>query len=170
MKKTKLPTPAILAFLVLLTFTSTACAQVQDAELTWQTFPEAASNSLESGKQMLVFVYTKDCPWCRRLLDSTYTDQSVIKYINEKFELARVDAEGTNNVSYKDMEFKEGELAMALRAEGYPTHIFMKQGEEKLQYLQQVPGYRDKKEFLQIIRYFGEGAYETQTYKEFVES
>lgn len=166
----KLPRPILIFIVAVISLANSACAQETTQELTWQTFPEAADNARISGKQMLVFVYTDTCPWCNRLLDSTYTDPQVISYINQNFELARVDAQGVEKFMYEEMEMNEGQLAAALKAQGYPTHIFMKNGAEKLTYLQQVPGYRDSEEFLTIIRYFGENAYESQTYQEFVES
>ncbi len=49
--------------------------------------------SKEQNKPIFVDVYTSWCGWCRRLDNETYTNPTVIRYINKNFIPIKMDAE-----------------------------------------------------------------------------
>lgn len=135
--------------------------------LTWKSFPEAVADAQGQGKKILVFVYTDWCGWCRKFQREVYTDAALRAYLTQHYTLAKVNAEGDKPLNFRNMTFTEAELSMALQASGFPTHIFMEPGEEKLNYIQAVPGFMEANRFLMLLRYFGEDAYVHQTFEEY---
>jgi thioredoxin-related protein len=135
--------------------------------ITWMTFSDAAAEAEKTGKKMLVFVYSDYCGWCMKMQRETYPDSSVTNYLNQHYVLAKVNGDSQEKVQYKDMNFTESELASALKAPGFPFHVFMEAGKEKLQYLQGIPGYLPADRFRQILKFIGEDFYLSQDFNVF---
>ena len=158
--------PALLAFFVLLA--GSACAQPQHGDAgmpEFLTIGEAMEEAAASDKLVLVSVHADWCGWCKKLDQEVYADPEVQAYLAEHFALARIRSED-GEVQFKGEAIDAGELIEALGARGTPnTAFFTADGE----YLSLLPGFRPREEFLLALRYLGDGAYENETYEEFVE-
>lgn len=144
-------------------------AIANNPNLKWLSFTEAATEAEKSQKKMLIFVFREDCGFCVKMNRETYSDSTVVQYLNEKYVLALVDGESSKEVVFRDMKFTEAELASALKAPGFPFHVFMEAGKEKLQYLEGIPGYMPPQQFKHILKYIGNDKYLTQEFNAFVE-
>src|SRR5215469_5579068 len=97
------------------------------------SFDDASHKAAQTGKIVFVDFYTTWCGPCRLMDKTTWTNDEVIRLLNEKTVPIRVDAD------------KETKLAERYRIEGYPTMLLLKSdGTELDRFL----GYRDAKTFL----------------------
>lgn len=130
--------------------------QVSDTELKWLTVEEASNLGTGTNKKkFLVDVYTDWCGWCKVMDKKTFTDPSVIKYLNENFHVVKFNAEqqepvlfkgkkyewepiGRNGINGLGMELLQGRLS-------YPTIVYLN---EKLEPITVSPGYKKPEELL----------------------
>jgi len=125
---------------------------------------EAEAACKKNPKKIFVDVYTDWCGWCKKMDKSTFRDSLVLKYAGEKFYAVKLNAEGRDNIIFRDkvFRFNEGmrshELAvMFLSGEmSYPSIVFL---DEKLQPIQTHGGFADPKQFNTMLHYFGENVY-----------
>lgn len=134
------------------------------SELKWMSIEEAEAACKKNPRKIFVDVYTDWCGWCKKMDKSTFRDSLVVKYAGEKFYAVKLNAEGRDNIIFRDkvFHFNEGmrshELAvMFLSGEmSYPSLVFL---DEKLQPVQTHGGFADPQQFNTMLHYFGENVY-----------
>lgn len=115
-------------------------------KIEWMKFEDAIAASEISPKMLLVDVYTDWCGWCKKMDKETFTDPSVIKYVNDTFYPVKLNAEDTNrSFDFKGKKYTESQMAAAMRVNSYPNFVII---DPTLQNLTQLPGYRTAPQFL----------------------
>ena len=151
------------AFLSALLLASVAAAQPGTPAVNWLSFQEAIDAASVSGRTILVDVYAPWCPWCAKLQSEVYTRADIREYLNEHFEIARLNIEESEDViEFKGYSLTSAELAAGLGAEATPTTVFLS---AKGEYITRVPGFVDGDEFTRMLRYIGSGAYRKESYQ-----
>ncbi len=124
---------------------------VKEGELTWLTIEQASKiGSGSNNKKFLVDVYTDWCGWCKVMDKKTFTDPTLIKYLNENFHVVKFNAEQKENVEYRGKTYKwEAMGRNGINALGiellqgrmsYPTLVYLN---EKLEPITISPGYKE---------------------------
>ena len=160
------------AFTLLLFLALTIPAQGQafsDPELSapaWQTFEEAEAAAAEGDQFFLVDVYADWCGWCRRLEREVYADDEVQAYLEQHFAYTRLDFDATDrDVAFKGDTFTMQQMAYLLGAQGVPTVAFLAPDGN---YITHVPGFVERDDFLDVLRFIATEAYKEQSWEEFV--
>ena len=167
------------AFICLsLTVSAQESTRPDNAKVNWVTIEEAIQ-ILEKGGNTKIFMvdaYTDWCGWCKRMDKSTFRHPEVIEVLNEHFVAVKFNAESTRDIKFGDQTLKfvasgrKGyhELAAALMQGklSYPTLVFLN---ENFEMIQPIPGYRNGKQLLPIIKFLGEGHYLSMSYNKFME-
>lgn len=107
--------------------------------------------SSDNKKKFLVDVYTDWCGWCKVMDKKTFTDPTLIKYLNENFHVVKFNAEQKDIVKYRGKEYKWEPMGgrngiNTLGVEllqgrlSYPTLVYLN---EKLEPITISPGYKD---------------------------
>lgn len=138
----------------------------QPVAVNWVTWDEAVELNKKDKKKILLDVFTYWCGWCKKMDAETFTNPSLIKYLNDNYYLVKFDAESKESMQYKGKEFryvktsKGGHHELAeelLRGHlSFPSLVFL---DENMEMIQPIPGYRDAEELLMISSYFGSGKY-----------
>lgn len=76
-----------------------------DNQIHWVSFDQAVKLSAQHPKKIFIDVYTPWCGWCKKMDADTYTDPTVISYINKNYYAVRLDAETADTFHFKDHEF-----------------------------------------------------------------
>jgi thioredoxin-related protein len=135
-------------------------------QIEWISLSEAYNRTQKEPRKTIVDVYTVWCGWCKVMDKNTYTNPTVIEYLNKNFYMVKFDAEshqditiGTNKYTF-DVQSRSHQAAVALLQGkmSYPTTVFL---DEKYNLIQPLPGYLDAKAFHQIVTYIG-GNYNTK--------
>jgi protein disulfide-isomerase len=83
-----------------------------EERLPWQSdLATAQELSLKHGRPLLIFVMTKNCGFCTKMEQKTWSDEAVNQRLQTAFVPLRLDAE------------KHPELAAQLGVEGFPTTL-----------------------------------------------
>lgn len=164
-------TYSIISYLIISTIVFISPARADD-KLTWLSFEQAVELQAKAPKKIIIDVYTDWCGWCKKMDKYTYTNDSVIKYINANYYLVKLNAEQKEDIKFRDKifsfkpEYKSHELAVSLLngQMSYPTTVFL---DEDINILTVVPGYLTPKDLNPILKYFGENIYKTMNWKEY---
>lgn len=160
--------------LILVLSLSSILAQAQKPEVNWMTWEEVLEAMKTDPRPVIVDVYTDWCGWCKRMDQSTYSDPAVVDYVNKSYYAIKFDAEQKEPITVGDSTYvfvPQGRRGYhqwaAVIMDGrmsYPTTVFY---DDKLARLQPVGGYLDKKQFMTIVSYLGEGHYKTTPYEQY---
>ena len=88
-------------------------------ELQWRTDLNLAHNeAVQSNLPMLIMIDADWCPHCEKMSDSTFSDTSLIKYINESFIPVHLPLKGNERVAeILDVERIPCSIALSPRAD-----------------------------------------------------
>jgi len=132
----------------------------------WRDIGAGLDEAKSSGKPIMVDVYTDWCGWCKRMDRDTYAKPDVKAYLERSFVPVRLNAESNTKVSYQGKSYTYREFAGGFRINSYPTTMFL--GSDG-KHLASAPGYMGAADFLTVLRYFGDGHFKSQSWKEYQE-
>lgn len=141
-------------------------------KINWLTIDEVNLRLKTESKPVLIDLFTNWCYWCKVMDKKTYNNSKVISYINKHFYAVKLNAETKDPVIWNERSYlyntesKLNDFTMYVtrgQAEFPTTVIFpeMKLGPAA------IPGYMEPKDIEAVLKYFGEGNYKTQDFKEF---
>lgn len=149
-----------------------------DKEVHWMSFDEAVKLDAKHPKKIFIDVYTQWCGWCKKMDADTYTNPTVVSYLNKYYYAVRLDAETADTFHFKDHKFFNpqphtkgytNELASSLLDGklGYPTTVYMDEKFERLTYVQ---SYVTATDLMPILKYFAEDKYKTMNFDDYKKS
>ena len=74
-------------------------------EIKWISLEDAVYLQKASPRNVIIDVYTNWCGPCKMLDRNTFSNKSVINYINENFYAVKFNAEGKDVVNFRGYEF-----------------------------------------------------------------
>ncbi|HON52655.1 MAG TPA: thioredoxin family protein [Bacteroidales bacterium] len=158
-------------FLLVLFANSIFSQSVVNKTINWIPFEQALAKSKQDGKPVFLDIYTDWCGYCKRMDATTFQDTSVIRYVNQHFHAAKLNAETTKPISFRDTiytnsRYVEGQRAtphdvvMVLTGNrpSYPTIVYILDSKG---IIAPVPGMQTVETIQPFLFYFGEKVYET---------
>ena len=125
--------------------------------LEWTTIGQALESAPKQDKLIVLDVYTDWCGWCKRMDRDTYADSGVVSYLKSHYVASKMNPEKSGKVMYDGKEYSLGQFGQALGISGYPATVFFN---KKGEVLTVVPGYMPPKDFLPLLKYFGDGEFD----------
>lgn len=144
----------------------------QSNKINWLTIEEAYQKIQQEPRKVLVDVYTDWCGWCKVMDRNTFTDPSVVDYVNKNYYAVKFDAESKESVKIGDTVYKydaarrSNEVAIALLQGkmSYPSIVYL---DEEFRMIQPIPGYMDAKAFHQVITFIGGNHFNAEPFEDF---
>ena len=140
-----------------------------DTEIKWMTFEEAVERSKKEKRKIFIDVYTDWCGYCKVMDKKTFTDEKIIRLMNEKFYPVKFNAEQKEDVVFNGHTFKfvesgrsgYHELAASLLNNqlSYPNFVFLTDDLKIVPVIPghpSLPGYREPREFHFFLSYVAE--------------
>jgi len=164
-------------FIILFFFLSIAFsyAPAKKEKIRWLSITELHEAYTKTPKPILVDVYTDWCGWCKVMDRETYDKEAVVNYINENYYAVKLNAESKDSLEWAgkkygyNPEYKSNELAVYLLygQMSYPTTVFLPAINA-----QPAPlaGFLKPKEIESPLKFFGDGAYKTKTFQEYMKT
>jgi thioredoxin-related protein len=171
----------VLTALIIVAFVIHGKAQ-KAAEVTvipWTSFEKAIETNQKAKpnkkKKIFIDVYTDWCGWCTHMENTTFHDSTVVDLMNKYFIAVKLNAERKDTVKWNDTYYvnpnpktqrSTHQLAITLLKGqlAYPAFVFM-DTEEKVIVI--IKGFREAKEFITILKYYGEDIYLTKSWAEY---
>lgn len=143
--------------------------------IQWITLEEAEMKYKQEPRPVLVDLYTDWCGWCKVMDKKTYSNPSLIKYLNQKFYAVKLNAETKKDVTWNgktysfNPAYKTNDIALTLtKGElAYPTTVFLPADQSGPQ---PIAGYLELKEMEMMIKYYGENKYITLPFDEYAKN
>ncbi len=141
-------------------------------KLAWIKMSELKEKMQSDPKPALIDLYTNWCYWCKVMDKKTYSNSKVINYINDHFYPVKLDAETKSVIDWKNKSYSYNEnykvndftMYATSGQPGFPTTIiFVDDNSEPIS----IQGFLEPKEMEPILKYFGEGAYKTESFEVF---
>lgn len=146
------------------------------SKIDWLTWEEVQEKSKTEKRKIFVDIYTDWCGWCKKMDQTTFSNEKVIQYINKNYYAVRFNAEYKQDIILKGKVYQYTrygnrgyhQLATTLLQNklSFPSLAFL---DEDLNLIQAIPGYQDDWFFLMISTYFAENAHKKIPWNRFVE-
>jgi len=79
---------------------------IDKTKIKWYTLAEAVEANKTNKKKFAIDVYTSWCHWCKVMDKETFTDPTVIEYMNEHFYAIKFDGETKENITFQGKDYK----------------------------------------------------------------
>ncbi len=130
-------------------------------KITWEQWEEGIQKSIDQDKKVILDLYTQWCGWCKKMDKTTFSDSTIVRYINEHYVAIKFDAEHREDITYHDEVYKftkgglRGYHALAAKITHgrlrYPTIVFL---DENADVIQALPGFQSADNLEKILTYF----------------
>ncbi len=147
------------------------------ANLKWYTWQEAVELQKTAPKKVMVDLYTDWCGWCKRMDATTFSDPSIVAYIQEHFYPVKFDAEQKETVQFNNYTFRyiapEGgggrgvhELAYSLLEGklGYPSIVYLTPRYERVLI---SPGFKDVASMMKELIFVKDDIFRTKSFEDY---
>lgn len=141
-----------------------AVTAFKTTEMQWDKVETAIPLGLKEKKLVLIDLYTDWCGWCKRMDRDTYANEEVMKYLKENFISSKMNPEKEGSLEFHGKKYSYAEFNKALGVSGYPATAFIDR-EGKL--LTVTSGYYGPKDFIKVLKYFGDEVYKTVNWDEY---
>ena len=131
----------------------------------WKKFDEGMKLAKESGKKVLIDVYTDWCGWCKKMDANTYSDKSIKEYLDKNFVIIKLNAEGNEKISYAGQSISPAAFAQGMGVDGYPATVFLKSNGDPITLL---PGYAEADRFIYVLSFIAENHYEKKKFTDYL--
>ena len=154
-------------------------AEQNSGSIKWMTLDEINAAQKVSPKPVIVDLYTSWCVWCKKMDESTFSEPTLISYINQNFYALKFDAESKETVSLKGKDYQiqtiNNRSVHQLAWDwgnvngriGYPTIVIL---DDKMEKIQAYPGFKDVDAMTSLAKFYGEGIYKNKSWQDYLSS
>ncbi len=92
----------------------------------WIPFESAIKEADSTGRPSMVFIYADWCQWCQKTFAETFTDETVLQYLKENYQVVKLNTDGSDAaIVMNEQTITEAQLSQILGATGLPTYVFL---------------------------------------------
>ncbi|MDD5363253.1 MAG: DUF255 domain-containing protein [Ignavibacteria bacterium] len=127
-------------------------------------FSDGLSNGKSQNKKILVNIYSESDTWSKKM-ETVYASDAVKNYISGNFIYVKLNANGSDKISYSGKDWTSSSLSKYLGATGYPTHVILNSDGSVIKFtyngesMGSFSGYLDTPEFEKLLKYFAENKF-----------
>lgn len=145
-------------------------AQESDGNIKWLSFEEAVKMNKQEPKKFMVYVYSNNCGWCRKMENETFSDSVIVDYIKHHYYPVKINKNIKKKIHYDNRSFSFLPANPANNTGGYHELIaILLQGrlafpsiaymDEDMVYLGVDRGYKSVPSFLERLKLIGNGEF-----------
>lgn len=142
-------------------FSKEEVSQAVASHIEWVGLEKAVQLAKTNPKPIIIDVYTDWCKWCRVMDESTYSDPTIIEYVNTHFYAVKLNAEQKEAIQFQGKNYNyvargtrgvnEVVLAMVGNRPSYPSTVLL---DDNMQVREILKGYKKGDAFLGFLEEF----------------
>jgi thioredoxin-related protein len=126
-------------------------------KMSFLDLPDDLKEANANGRQLMLFAYLDECPYCARLLKENFREGATKEFIERHFDVIALNVRGSQSVGWFDgRHYSERVLMDKLKVRGTPTIFFI---DPKGKIALQLTGYRSREAFRRELEYVQRQAY-----------
>ncbi len=138
-----------------------------EMKVNWMSYEDAVKKAQTKPKKIFIDVYTDWCGWCKKMDKSTFSNEKIVKILNNDYYAVKLNAESKKAIEVKGESTTPRKVAREYNVSAYPTTVYL---DENQKLIQAVPGYQNAENLDMILNYFGGDFYKNTSWKEFQSS
>lgn len=155
-------------------------AEEETSLVKWMKLEDAMKAYEKQPKPIIIDFYTDWCGWCKRMMQTTYSNQALAAYINQNFYPVKFDAEGKDTIEYLGKKYaplgvgqrQTHALAAKLLQNKlmYPTTLFLNnfdKNKNDFALSMLAAGYLDEKKIEPMLVFSLENAFRNSSFDDF---
>lgn len=127
----------------------------QNAEINWKSYEKGMDKISEENLKGFIHFYTDWCTYCKKMNKETFSDASVVAYLNQNFVPIRINAE------------KQREVAKKYGVSRFPNNWFISEDSSNIG---SQPGFIPPDALLKMLQYISTDSFENMSFQEFMET
>lgn len=180
MKFSILSYPVFFILLSFMTAISNLYAQDNSQKgISWLKMEDAVKINAENPKKFLIYVYSDNCGWCRKMENETFSSAAVIDYINLNFHAVKINSNIKADIQYQNRKFRyvpadphtgnpshhEFLLVLLQGRMAYPSIAYL---DENMVYIGVERGFKSIDPFKKYLSFINENIYQSgQSFEEY---
>ena len=133
--------------------------EVEKAEIQWVRYDKGLATAKEEGKPILIDFTTSWCGWCKKMEREAFSDERIIKMLNDEFVPVRVDGDSKEQLDIEGYIITEKALtSQEFGVRGYPMFWFLESDGTRIGPLR---GYQQTEPFFKALTFVRDKKYET---------
>jgi len=127
---------------------------------------EDVNEATDADKHVILFLEMNGCPYCYKMIEENFKGSDYSDWLQTRFDVIALNIRGDREVALNpDTTLSEKALAEQLAVRYTPTVIFLNADNEPVA---RINGYRDVRDFKQVLDYVDTRAYENRTLAEYL--
>lgn len=130
------------------------CVHAASGGIKWYGFHEGMALGRKENKKVYIHFWASWCSYCKKMETDTFSNTSVIAYLNRNFISIKVDAD------------REKDISSEFRVSGLPDNWFLDENGQKIS---NRSGYMAPALFLSILKFIRTDSYKQKSFRTFLE-
>ena len=115
---------------------------------------EDVAEAADAGRRVMLYFYQDGCPYCKKLLETNFSQRDVVTRTRERFDVIAINMWGDREViGFDGQQTTEKNFAAALKVMFTPTLLFLN---EQGEVLMRLNGYYPPHKFTAVLDYVGQ--------------
>ncbi|MBN2395753.1 MAG: thioredoxin fold domain-containing protein [Candidatus Atribacteria bacterium] len=133
----------------------------------WLSYDQAITKSKVENIPTLIYFYSDQCGWCRKLENETLDDEKVKAIMVKNFSTVKINSNSSKTVIENGKKITEKQLSeQVYQVKGTPTIWFLTSDNKRIASL---PGYVKPDMLINVLNYIKDGSYKKVTFQEYME-
>jgi len=124
-----------------------------DSEINWYSYQSGMKKINDEGKKGFLHFYTDWCTYCKLMNRQTFTDDSVVAFLNQNFVPMRVNAE------------KQRDVAKKYGVSKFPNSWFIAEDQSEIG---KRPGFISADILLKMLKYVDTDSFQEMSFQDFM--
>jgi thioredoxin-related protein len=143
-------------------------------KIKWNAWETLAEKMNFGDRKFIVYLYYDGCKWCRLMEESTFSNDGIAKFVNQKFYTYKLNAQYSGKIVVADKTFTNEKLSkfefheLAINLLGgdmsFPSVVFL---DEKFNKLVHFDSAINAEDFEMILSYYGGDYYKKVLWKRY---
>lgn len=139
--------------------------------ISWYEMEEAVKLNEKKPRKFLIYVYSDNCSWCRKMENETFSSRAVADYINQNFHAVKINSNIKRDINYNNRKFSyipaepntgspahhEFLVVLLQGRMAYPTVVCL---DENMVYIDVERGFKSVAPFRNFLSYIVENVYQ----------